>query len=286
MMEGRWRRARDHLVVADTIYREQCTGVTCEIDSVDCDLLISLAYLGEFKELGLRVRKYVREAEQRGDLYGATLMRTSEPNLAWLADDDPEGARREADTARKGYSTKAVIMESYLDPLAQARIDLYMGDSARAWTTVCASWRTLKKQLLDKVQLFRIVLSNLRGTVGLAESAKRPELLAQVARDAKSLRREGVPWALGLGMLLDAGLLAAQGDEAGALARYGHAALQLDEADMAFHAACARWRQGELMGGDAGRALVARAEAFAAAQAIRDPIRFRGLIAPSVKPSR
>jgi tetratricopeptide (TPR) repeat protein len=286
MMEGRWRRARDHLVVADTIYREQCTGVTCEIDSVDVDLLISLAYLGEFKELGQRVRAYVREAEQRGDLYGATLMRTSEPNLAWLADDDPAGARREADTARKGYSTKAVIMESYLDPLAQARIDLYLGDTARAWERVCACWRSLKKQLLDKVQMFRIVVYNLRGTVALAESARRPELLSQAARDARNLRSEGVPWALGLGMLLEAGLSAAKGDEAGALARYGHAALQLDEADMAFHAACARWRQGELMGGDAGRSLVGRAQAFAAAQAIRDPMRFRGLIAPAVKTTR
>jgi len=34
------------------------------------------------------------------------------------------------------------------------------------------------------------------------------------------------------------------------------------------------------MGGDAGRSLVARAEAFAEAQAIRNPARFRALITP------
>jgi hypothetical protein len=278
MMEGRWRKARHHLLAADVLYRERCADVTGEVDGVDVDLLISLAYLGELKELTRRLRGYLRSAEERGDLYAATLLRTSEPNLAWLAADDPTGARREAEAAVAGYSPKAVIVRAYLDPLAQARIDLYEGNGGRAWERVRASWPAFSKALLDKVQLLRVVMTNLRGTAALA--AGDADRIAQAARDARRLRKEGVPWALGLGTLLEAGVCAAKGDEAGALSSYTRAAVQLDDADMALHAACARWHQGELLGGDAGQALVASARAFMESQSIRNAVQLRAMISP------
>jgi len=280
MMEGRWQKARHHLVTADALYRERCADVTGEVDGVDLDILISLAYLGELKDLAQRLRVYLRSAEERGDLYAATLLRTSEANLAWLAADDPAGARREAQAAVAGYSPKAVILQAYLDPLAQGRIDLYEGDAARAWQRVRDNGPAFRKTLLDKVQLLRIVMTNLRGTTALAASAAEPSLLGQVAADARRLKREGVPWALGLSSLLEAGLCAARRDQAGALSGYTRAALQLDDADMALHAACARWRQGDLLGGDAGRDLVAGARAFMQGQAIQNPSRLRAVITP------
>jgi eukaryotic-like serine/threonine-protein kinase len=280
MMEGRWRKARHHLTAADQVYRERCADVTGEVDGVDVDLLIALAYLGELAELRQRLRGYLRSAEERGDLYAATLLRTSEPNLAWLADDDPTGARREARAAVEGYSPEAVIVRAYLDPLAQARIDLYQGDGARAWQRVNDHWPAFRAALLDRVQLLRVAMTNLRGTAALASAGGRAERLAQAVGDARRLRRESVPWATGLGTLLEAGVRAARGDQAGALSGYTQAAVQLEEADMSLHAACARWHQGELLGGDAGAALVAAARAFMERQSVRNPLRLRAVIAP------
>lgn len=53
-----------------------------------------------------------------------------------------------------------------------------------------------------------------------------------------------------------------------------------DGADMALHAASARWRRGELLGGDQGRALVQQAEAWMAGQRIRNPARMAAMLAP------
>ncbi len=52
-------------------------------------------------------------------------------------------------------------------------------------------------------------------------------------------------------------------------------------ADMALHAACARRRQGEVLGGEAGRGLVARADAWMTEQKIRNPERMAAMLAPA-----
>jgi hypothetical protein len=49
---------------------------------------------------------------------------------------------------------------------------------------------------------------------------------------------------------------------------------------MALFAAAARRCRGELLGGEAGRALVAEADAWMAAQSIRDPDRMARMLAP------
>ena len=51
-------------------------------------------------------------------------------------------------------------------------------------------------------------------------------------------------------------------------------------ASMALHAAAARRRRGELMGGDAGRALVSGSDAWMTAQAIKAPERMTAVLAP------
>jgi hypothetical protein len=280
-MEGRWRDARHHLLLADGTYRGLCTGVTWELDSVHVDLIVSLAYLGELKEQGQRVREYLRSAEDGGDLYGATMMQTGEANLAWLVAGDPDGARRLANQASHGYSPKAVVVQAYLDSFAQVRIDLYEGKHAEAWTRVGERWSAFQKAQLHNVQLLRIVMTNVRAAAALSSAQGSRERLGQAARDARSLRKEGASWALGLAALVEAGVSAAQGDTEGAATRYARAAIACEQADMALHAACARWRQGELLGGDQGHALRLRAGAFFDEQGLKDPPRMLAVLAPA-----
>jgi len=49
---------------------------------------------------------------------------------------------------------------------------------------------------------------------------------------------------------------------------------------MALHAAAARRRRGEIMGGDTGRALVESADAWMTGQIIRSPERMTAMLAP------
>ena len=56
-----------------------------------------------------------------------------------------------------------------------------------------------------------------------------------------------------------------------------------DEVDMALHAACARWHQGTLRGGDEGGALVASAESWMTAQGIASPSQMSEMMAPGFR---
>jgi hypothetical protein len=81
-------------------------------------------------------------------------------------------------------------------------------------------------------------------------------------------------------LLIGAGLAVLCGDVEAAAAGYRSAAPGFDAVDMVMHAAVTRWRLGELVGGDEGRALVAQARAVLAAEGIVRPERVLAMFAP------
>jgi hypothetical protein len=58
------------------------------------------------------------------------------------------------------------------------------------------------------------------------------------------------------------------------------AAEGLDAADMELYASAARWRQGEILGGEAGGQRVADSKAWMTAQSIRNPALLMRVLAP------
>ena len=72
----------------------------------------------------------------------------------------------------------------------------------------------------------------------------------------------------------------ARGDASRAVPLLESAETGLAAAEMALHAAAARRRRGELIGGETGRALVCAAEAWMAGQGIKSPERMTAMLAP------
>src|SRR5439155_7871087 len=93
-LQGRFREGLELSEQALLIFREQCTGMTWEVDTSTTFIVFCLAYLGEIAQLVRRVPAAMREAQERGDLYLATNLRLGYPNLVWLAKGDVAGARR------------------------------------------------------------------------------------------------------------------------------------------------------------------------------------------------
>jgi hypothetical protein len=139
-------------------------------------------------------------------------------------------------------------------------------------------------------QVARVQATQTRAGAALALAQARPSerarLIAAAERDAQSLEREGRHYARAWAALLRAGVAASRGQRGRALRELGSAIVGFDEADLSLHAACARRRKGEILGGDEGRALIQRADSALRAQDIRDVERWTAMYAPGFSRSR
>jgi hypothetical protein len=283
LMLGRWRAAREAFDRAEVIFRDRCTGVAWELDTVHNLALWATIYMGDFVELRRRWPVLLQEAQERGDLYAITTLNTHYMTLLRLADDDPAGARRELDAVMGRWSHRGFHVQHSTAFRAHVDIDLYRGDGLDAWRRIQRHRAAYRRSMLLRVQLLRIEFFELRGRGALAAAltADRPgPLLRSAARDAKRLDREGEPWARAHAELLRAGIAAARGDNPRAIAHLSAAADQFEAVEMPLHAAAARRRLGELLGGVQGLEFTLQADEWMRAQTIRDPARMASVYAP------
>jgi hypothetical protein len=107
--------------------------------------------------------------------------------------------------------------------------------------------------------------------------------LQLAAEDAKRLAKESYPYAVGHTALLEAGLAAARGNRAAAIARAGEAVHAFEAAGVEMELAYARRWLGLLRDNDEGAALIERADSFLRGRAVADPARFTVSQAPGLR---
>jgi serine/threonine protein kinase len=284
-MRGEYRRALGFYQRAEELFRERCTGVAAELATTQTLLQYSLFYLGELGLLAQLVPARIRHAEERGDLFAALLGKISYSNVYWLMADDVEGARREAEDAVARWSSAGFHVQHFAALTAQVNIDLYRGHGAVAWRRVESQWRALERSILYRIQSSRMEAHSLRGRAALAAAqgalrSERPALLAAVERHARALASAPLRHTSALAALLYAGAAAVRGHGARALRLLDEAAAACAAADLGLYAASARYRRGELTGGDDGRQLRDDAIAQLDAQKVVAPARMIALLAP------
>jgi eukaryotic-like serine/threonine-protein kinase len=119
----------------------------------------------------------------------------------------------------------------------------------------------------------------------LVDGAPDPaRLCASIRRACQEFRDDPVTRPVPL--LIRAGLAVLDGDLDAAVQGYRSAADGFTAVDMVMHASVARWRLGELLGGDEGRALVGQAGAALAAEGIVRPDRVVTMFAPVAADAR
>jgi hypothetical protein len=159
------RRFPSSLALCDTaeaLCRDKCVGASWELSNVRTLRGIDLAFLGEFARLAEYMRDALRQAESTGDLYYSVNARLGITNSAWLADDRPDEARRQAEVALSGPFPSTFSWQVYQGAMAHAHIDLYVGDGAAAFTRVAKAWRRLRVQQLLRFQTPRLEMADLR----------------------------------------------------------------------------------------------------------------------------
>jgi hypothetical protein len=283
-LAGNWRPALDYFVRADKTFREECTGAMWELDRTQAFRLWSLLWLGEFPELARRLPRILRDADERGDLFAATVIGTGIQVDVQLAAGQPEQALAKSREAIKRWSQSGFHVQHFSGLIGRLHIDLYTGNGSAAWRHLADRWPAFSRSMLRRVQMLRIFSSYLRGLAALAAAQQDVEpthLLAVAEKESRALRRERMAWSNPLADLLQAGLAAVRGDQAAAAVLYGQAATGLEQAEMAVYAAAARRRQGECVGGAEGQAMIQVCDAYMAEQGISDPRRMTATLVPA-----
>jgi len=279
---GEFAAARDACERAERMFRERCTGLVWEVNTAQTFASSSLYYLGDFAELARRVPIRLREARERGDLYAAADVAASRPIVAWLMEEDVTGARQAIRDAMGSWSPTGFHLQRYFGLFAEVQVDLYADAGLDAWRRTTQQWRALARSMVLRVQLIRLEAFHLRARCALAAASTAPDpapLLRSAERDAHRIAREHRPWSDPLAHLVLAAVQAARG-QAAVVEQLAHAAAEFEAAHMTAYATATRRRQGELIGGTAGAALVTEADAWMKSQGVRQPEGFTRMLAP------
>jgi len=296
--ETAWRRSYEACTAAGNIARAHCPGTTFEVITSEAFALSALAHMGELRQLGPRVQAAVADGVARGDAYAVIGFSAGILNLVWLAADQPDRARQVVREAMARWPVVADFhVQHYLELIADVHIDLYIGDPQRAWRRLEAAWPRARRAQLLRMDGPAVELYNLRARAALAAALRsagaigaagppsrrgdtRRRLLRAAAADAMVLRRRSTLSAQPLAMLLGAGLQAAAGQRAAAIATYRSAAEALEAVDMRLHAAAAKLRAGALLGGAEGGALEGAAVEWIRGQGVARPSALAAVFAP------
>jgi hypothetical protein len=244
----------------------------------------SLIFLGEMEELGRQHSRLLADAEERGDLYLSVQLRVGSPAYLWLAEDDPDAARRHTREGMARWSNSRYLSQHWQAMYGEASIELYVGNAALAYERIERDARALAKTVLAKASAhLRAMSAFLRGRCAIASldaGGQRGKRLAEAQSLAHALEREHLPYADVFGSLLRAAAANATADRPGTVVAL-RAAIQIAEgADMALYAESARLQLGSLLAGDEGRSLVEEARRAMTARGVRAPSRFATMLLP------
>jgi hypothetical protein len=280
--QGHWCGAQLRCDEAEQTFREQCIGVTWEIDCATAVAATALLDAGQIQQLASRLPALRERARKRGNLLALTA--PSSMNLPSLARDQPQEARQILGVCMQHWADEEHFYVQHFSALYdQIQTDLYEGDPVSAWSKISDRRQAVVRSLLTRVQLSRGFSYQTRARCALAMAAQvaDPRRWLRVAeRDARRLEREGQAWTRPLAELLLAGVAASRRQLPEAIALLENAVVHFDKVDMVLYAAVARHQLSVLVEGSAAKAAAAAAQRWMQEQGIVKPERFCRLFAP------
>jgi hypothetical protein len=258
-------------------------GLSWERQTARIFVLEDLMWLGRFVEMQQHLPGYVEAARQRGDLYASSYMRSRYAPITFLVADDPDGAHAEAERGMMSWSSQGYALQRYYQLHTAVHARLYQGDAQGAWAQLDASWPTLKRTLLRSIVSTRIDAYQLRGRAALAVvAAGDRSKLAVVSDVVKVMRRERLAWSQAFAQTYEGAVAAWRGDRARALSLLESGERAAASVSMGAYLAAFRRTRGTYLGGEEGQTLIDAADAWAAAQGARNPVRLTRSYGPAL----
>jgi tetratricopeptide (TPR) repeat protein len=271
---GRWREAQSRLERATSLFPRGSGGfgMTHIFD------VYVYYFLGEFQECNRRMVRLLAEAADRRDLFTSVNVRTAAGIWLSLVADEPEHARREMTDALSQWSYRGFSLQHWQDMVWGAEIELYVGEGGRAYKHLMRDMPRLKKSFLLHAGFIRAATFYMRGRAAIASIGSRADLrrrrIAEARRLARQLAREAEAWTHALAFLLRAVADNAAGDRAAAVAALREGVERAEATSTVLYVLPARYRLGQLLGGDEGAAMVRQAVEAMTAAGVRNPERW------------
>jgi hypothetical protein len=281
-LAGEWRNAHRLCDQAETCLRNECTGALWELGTAHRFALWPLMFMGEAVEINRRLPRLLKEARERDDLYEETNLCLAVRTFVRLVADEPELAATELDQVMEKWSHQGFHVQHMNHLFDMGQISLYVGDGQTAWHRLHGAWPTLQQSHLLQVQQVRVVMLDQRArcALAMANGADSSPWLQAAQRDVRSLYREKIPWADPLAQLTEAAIVFRRGDNKRAGDLLTRAIAGFTATDMHLHAAVARRRLGQLLGGSQGRELAEKADEWMNDQQVRNPERMTATLTP------
>jgi serine/threonine protein kinase len=279
---GDWKAAVDSLSQAENRLAEHSANINQELDNARVFLLASLTYLGELNEVRARLPALLNDARARGDLYAHTMFTLRECQMHLAADDVARARKLTRDTIAQ-WSRAGFHAPHYAELQRQVEFDLYEEQPVRARQRMVDGWRLMRKTLFLRNRIVFVETTYLTARTCVAVAAAGIDqrlMLKQAARAADKLQREETRWTGAVAMLLRAGILATEGAAEKAQACLETAERYLNEVNMPLHAATARYRRGQLLGGPLGTVLMDDAAGTMRRCGVSNPSRMAVLVVP------
>lgn len=280
---GRWKAAHALLARAEQMLAD-IPGAIWERNASQRFQLNALAFMGDLPAIARRVPDLIQHARERGNLHAECALRVRLSGLLSLAADEPDVAAAETREMMQRWSQDGFHLQHYNELYSLVNCALYRGDGAAALERMQTTWPRLAGSLLMRSQAVRVEIRHVRTRACLSALRHEPtrgEARALLLADIAELRRERVPWADAFASFAEALLHAHTGRPERARDGLERAEEKLAAGDMELLATAARFRRGELTGGDAGRGLVEGAREWFASRGVKSPERFVEHCAPA-----
>jgi eukaryotic-like serine/threonine-protein kinase len=271
---GRWMESRSKLERSTSLFARGSGGYAMtRIFNV-----YVLYFLGAFQECNERMVRLLAEAADHRDLFTSVNVRTAAGIWLSLVADQPDHARREMSDALSQWSYRGFSLPHWQDMVWGAEIELYVGEGGRAYEHLMRDMPQLKRSFLLHAGFIRAATFYMRGRAAIASIGSRADLrqsrIAEARRLARKLAREAEAWTHALAFLLRAIADNAAGDRAAAVAALQEGVERAEATGTILYALPARYRLGQLLGGDEGAAMVRRAVEAMTAEGVRKPERW------------
>jgi hypothetical protein len=216
-IDNRWEDCIAAIAKSERIMRSHYRAAGWEHDTVRMYRCFCMMHLGQLRELDATTRRYIRDCERRGDLYGAVNLR-ARLVLPWLAAGDVDGAAQSLDIAIRSWQpwSERFLVQHFFALHSLCEVALYREDPEEAERIMDEQYEALEKSYLLRVPMVDSEIDFVRARTALMRAqlggaVDREEHLEQAKALAKKLSKSTVPAPRSWGKLIDAGIMHVSG---------------------------------------------------------------------------